>query len=306
MIERINAAGKPVVSVDVPSGVNASTGEVPGRRGARRADGHASGPPRSGSRSRPGRFHAGAVARRLDRARARRRTSTRSSPPRLLDAGAAQDASSATKYRAGSVLVVGGSPGLTGAPMLAALARLPRRRGLRRPSPRPSRRCRRSRRALLEAVKRPLPEDTSGRLLPRAAEAVLEAAERADAVVLGPGLGRSDGTRDFVRLAARAAPALPVVLDADGLWELEPFERAAATVLTPHAGELARPARARAGGDRRPPARVGAARGLALRLDRAAEGRRHARRRAPRGRARLRLRRARRSRPPGPATCSPA
>ena len=33
---------------------------------------------------------------------------------------------------------------------------------------------------------------------------------------------------------------MPVVLDADGLWELEPFERAATTVMTPHAGELAR------------------------------------------------------------------
>jgi ADP-dependent NAD(P)H-hydrate dehydratase / NAD(P)H-hydrate epimerase len=31
-----------------------------------------------------------------------------------------------------------------------------------------------------------------------------------------------------------------VVVDADGLFELEPFERAAPTVLTPHAGELAR------------------------------------------------------------------
>ena len=33
---------------------------------------------------------------------------------------------------------------------------------------------------------------------------------------------------------------LPVVLDADALWELEPFARAAPTVLTPHSGELAR------------------------------------------------------------------
>ena len=91
---------------------------------------------------------------------------------------------------------------------------------------------------VLEAVKRPLPEDSSGRLLPRAADAVLEAAERASAVAIGPGLGRSDGTRDLVRLLLEQLE-LPVVVDADALWELEPAPRAAATVLTPHAGELA-------------------------------------------------------------------
>ena len=32
----------------------------------------------------------------------------------------------------------------------------------------------------------------------------------------------------------------PAVVDADGLYDLEPFERAAPTVLTPHEGELAR------------------------------------------------------------------
>ena len=52
---------------------------------------------------------------------------------------------------------------------------------------------------LLEAVKRPLPEDAAGRLSPRALEPILEAAERADVVALGPGLGRSDGTRELVR-----------------------------------------------------------------------------------------------------------
>jgi len=92
---------------------------------------------------------------------------------------------------------------------------------------------------LLEAVKRPLPEDASGRLLPRAADAVLDAADRADAVAIGPGLGRSDGTIELVRILLERLDT-PVVLDADALWELEPFERRAPTVLTPHAGELAR------------------------------------------------------------------
>jgi NAD(P)H-hydrate epimerase len=143
-----------------------------------------------------------------------------------------------TKYRAGTVLVVGGSPGLTGAPMLAALAAFRADAGyvvVAAPeSLLPVLEAR-----LLEAVKRPLPEDSSHRLFARSAEAVLEAAERARCVVLGPGLGRSEGTRDFVRILLERLP-VTVVLDADALWELDPFERKAATVMTPHAGELAR------------------------------------------------------------------
>jgi NAD(P)H-hydrate epimerase len=126
---------------------------------------------------------------------------------------------------------------MTGAPMLAALAAFRADAGyvtLAAPeSTLPVLEA-----GVLEAVKRPLPEDSSGRLLPRAAEAVLEAAERAGAVAIGPGLGRSDGTRDLVRLLLERLE-LPVVVDADGLWGLEPVERSAPTVLTPHAGELA-------------------------------------------------------------------
>jgi NAD(P)H-hydrate epimerase len=92
---------------------------------------------------------------------------------------------------------------------------------------------------VLEAVKRPLPEDAAGRLLPRSADAVIEASERASAVAIGPGLGRSDGTRDLVRLLLERLEQ-PVVLDADALWQLEPFQRRGQTVLTPHTGELAR------------------------------------------------------------------
>jgi ADP-dependent NAD(P)H-hydrate dehydratase / NAD(P)H-hydrate epimerase len=219
----------------VPSGVNASTGEVPGA--AVRADVTVSfGAAKAGLAVAPGRFYSGSVhvawiglepaghehslvaAQVLDQV-----------PRKRIDS---------TKYRAGSVLVIGGSPGLTGAPSLAALAAFRADAGyvtVATPeSALPALEAR-----LLEAVKRGLPEDAAGRVLPRSAEAVLEAAERADAVVLGPGLGRSDGTRDFVRVLLDQL-SLPVVLDADALWELDPFQRAGATVMTPHAGELAR------------------------------------------------------------------
>jgi ADP-dependent NAD(P)H-hydrate dehydratase / NAD(P)H-hydrate epimerase len=68
---------------------------------------------------------------------------------------------------------------------------------------------------------------------------IMEAAEKADAVAVGPGLGRSEGTVELVRILLERL-AVPIVLDADALWELEPFARAAPTVLTPHSGELGR------------------------------------------------------------------
>ena len=80
---------------------------------------------------------------------------------------------------------------------------------------------------------------------------------------------------------------------------------AAPTVLTPHAGELARLLGVESELGRRAPARGRAAGGRALRLRLPAQGRRHARRRAGRGRARRRARHRRRSRRPARATCSP-
>jgi NAD(P)H-hydrate epimerase len=235
MIERINGAGKPVVAVDVPSGVVASTGEVPGAA-VRAAATVTFGAAKLGLAVTPGRLHAGSVhvaSIGLEPA---------GHEHALLDASILEavprKTAESTKYRAGSVLVVGGSRGLTGAPMLAALAAFRADAGyVTVAAPESALPVVEAR--LLEAVKRGLPEDGAGRLLPRAADPVLEAAERAHAVVLGPGLGRGDGTRDLVRILLEQLP-VPVVLDADGLWELEPFERAAPTVMTPHSGELAR------------------------------------------------------------------
>jgi len=235
MIESINAAGKPVVAIDVPSGVDGSTGEVPGTA-VRASVTVTFGAAKVGLAVAPGRFHAGSVHV------APIGLAVRGHEHALVPASVLGDVPrkerDSSKYRAGSVLVVGGSRGLTGAPMLTALAAFRADAGyVAVAAPESTLPVLEAR--LLEAVKRPLPEDSAGRLLPRAADAVLAAAERADAVALGPGLGRSEGTRDLVRVLLERLD-LPVVLDADSLWELEPFEsRSAPTVLTPHAGELA-------------------------------------------------------------------
>jgi NAD(P)H-hydrate epimerase len=235
MIERVNAEGRPVVAVDVPSGVNASTGEVPGAA-VRATETVTFGAAKLGLAVAPGRFHAGSVHIAPIGLRPREHEHALVPASVLLDVP--RKSASSTKYSAGSVLVVGGSRGLTGAPMLASLAAFRADAGYVAVAA-PESTLPVLEATLLEVVKRPLPEDGSGRLLPRAADAIVDAAERADSVALGPGLGRSDGTVELVRILLERLD-LPVVLDADALWRLEPFARSAPTVLTPHSGELAR------------------------------------------------------------------
>jgi hydroxyethylthiazole kinase-like uncharacterized protein yjeF len=96
---------------------------------------------------------------------------------------------------------------------------------------------------LLEVMTRGLP-DLDGAHTAAGVDEVLELARRGGALVVGPGIGRSDGAFAFAReLVARAD--LAVVLDADGLnahaGDLGALAgRAAPTILTPHEGELAR------------------------------------------------------------------
>jgi NAD(P)H-hydrate epimerase len=119
LIGRINGVGVPVVAVDVPSGVDASTGETPGAvvRAALTVTMHA---PKVGLVVAPGRFHAGEVEVAdigLVQADTEHRLATEEIL-RLVPRRSEGD----TKYTAGSVLVVGGSPGMTGAVCLVAEA----------------------------------------------------------------------------------------------------------------------------------------------------------------------------------------
>lgn len=150
--------------------------------------------------------------------------------------------SAGTKFTSGHVVVAGGSRGLTGAPCLAAEAAMRAGAGYVTALVPASLELVFETR-LLEVMSRGL-ADEEGALSPAGADAAIAATQRAGVLVLGPGAGRSEQAFAFVRDVAARAP-LPLLLDADGLnahaGDLASLaERGQPTVLTPHAGELAR------------------------------------------------------------------
>ena len=243
-IEAINRVGEAatVVACDVPSGVDASTGEVAGSAVRARATAtfHAAKP---GLWISPGKKHAGEVE-----------VVDIGIPPGgasepsvgLISArvtrGIPRRGAESTKFAAGSVLVCGGSIGLTGAPSMASEAAMRAGAGyVTALVPRSLNLVFETR--LLEVMTVPL-ADVDGALSVEAADVVLERSERADAMILGPGLGRADSAFELARRVAGAA-GVPLLLDADGLNAhakalASLTGRSAPTVLTPHAGELAR------------------------------------------------------------------
>ncbi|HEU4701623.1 MAG TPA: NAD(P)H-hydrate dehydratase [Conexibacter sp.] len=239
--------GVPVVACDVPSGVDASTGEVAGAavRAVATATFHAAKP---GLWIAPGKQHAGDVTVVEIGIPADDRPPEAETPIGLIGDGAlatlpVRDAQ-ATKFDGGSVLVCGGSTGLTGAPSMAAEGAARAGAGyVTALVPASLNLVFELRDAEVMSV--PLP-DVEGAFAQDAVQEALARCERADALVLGPGLGRSDGAAAFARELALHAP-LPLLLDADGLnahaagATLQRLAgRTAPTVLTPHGGELAR------------------------------------------------------------------
>jgi ADP-dependent NAD(P)H-hydrate dehydratase / NAD(P)H-hydrate epimerase len=235
LIEAINDSGAGVLAVDIASGVNASTGEVSGV--AVRADLSVTFHGRKvGHEVSPGRFHAGEVVvadiglEPIETRNSRATTEILGAVPRRSP----ED----NKYTAGHVVVVGGSPGMTGAPCLSALAALRADAGYVALAG-PKSAIPVFEHWVLEAVKRPLPEDDQGLVTADAADEVLDLVGKGGALAIGPGLGRSGGAQQLVRRVLAEA-AVPAVVDGDALHELEPADWPAPRVLTPHSGELAR------------------------------------------------------------------
>nr|WP_281381648.1 NAD(P)H-hydrate dehydratase [Conexibacter arvalis] len=237
--------GVPVVACDVPSGVDGSTGEVAGAavRAVATATFHAAKP---GLWIAPGKGRAGEVAVVDIGIPVDGRPPETAPRAGLIGAAVIGElphrGAEATKFDGGAVLVCGGSTGLSGAPSLAALAAARAGAGyVTALVPASLNVVFELRQAEVMSV--PLPEE-DGALVPAALDLALERCARADALVLGPGLGRSDGAGALARALAVEAP-VPLLLDADGLnahaGRLEELAaRTAPTVLTPHGGELAR------------------------------------------------------------------
>jgi len=241
-IDAINRCPAPVVACDIASGVDASSGAIEGR--AVEADltvsFHAA---KLGQRVAPGKWHTGdlLVVPIGIPAGAPPRPAAGTIDPAVLSLAPPRGPRS-TKFSSGQVTIAGGSRGLTGAVRMSSLAAIRAGAGYATVAVP----------ADLELVFEVIqPEVMSvgcpggdGCFGPDSRAAVVGAFERAAAGVLGPGVGRDPGAAELVREVALEIEA-PLVIDADGLNAFAGRltrigSRAGATILTPHAGELAR------------------------------------------------------------------
>ena len=148
----------------------------------------------------------------------------------------------AHKGNFGKILLLCGSSGYTGAAALAAMGALRSGAGLVYLAV-PESIYAIEAVKLTEAIVLPLP-DAGGKLGASALPEIRGLLPKMDAVLIGCGLGQSEGTRAVVTAVLREFSG-PVVVDADGINVLAGHmdilrERHAPTILTPHAGEFAR------------------------------------------------------------------
>ncbi len=241
-IRAVNRRQAPVVACDVPSGVDASSGEVLGEAVEAQVTATFHGS-KVGLWVSPGAWCAGRV---VVVPIGIPRGAPEPGAAGLIDSGVLdlvpRRPRRGSKFTSGVVVIAGGARGLTGAPTMTALSAMRAGAGYVQVAVPEAAEAALSLR-LLEAMTRGLPDDDGGHT-PEGAAQVAQMAERAGAVALGPGLGRSPGAQEFAREVARAVQ-VPLLVDADGLnahvGALAALkERSAPTVLTPHAGELGR------------------------------------------------------------------
>ncbi|NOZ79849.1 MAG: NAD(P)H-hydrate dehydratase [Acidobacteria bacterium] len=242
VIEAVNASGKLVVGIDIPSGVDGNTGKIWGT--AIRADLTVTfGTPKRGNLLYPGAARGG----RLFVCRI-------SFPPELSGrndiAVAINDPAALPPRRPdghkgsfGDALFVAGAAGYFGAPAFSALAMLKAGGGYARLAT-PRSVAPHLAAVAPEVVYVPQPETPDGSLSLAGLDGLLELAGRVDFVVLGPGLSLADEAQQLARRLAQAA-GRPLLIDGDGLSALASetdilSARAAPTILTPHVGEMAR------------------------------------------------------------------
>ena len=246
VMDAVNAAGRPlVVSLDLPSGLGSDHGALLGPTVKAALTATFAGYKRS-LLLHPGASYAGRVrvidigvppaeiSRSIRTFLLEESDIRRHFPPRAVDAH---------KGSFGHLLVIAGSVGKTGAAALAGRAALRSGVGLCTIATPVSQQQIVA--ALgMEYMTEPLAETAAHTVSLKARDRVLELAERADAVALGPGVSLDPETQELIRTLVLEL-GRPMVVDADALTalggHLDRLDRAAGPrVLTPHPGEMAR------------------------------------------------------------------
>ncbi|MFH1034031.1 MAG: NAD(P)H-hydrate dehydratase [Pseudomonadota bacterium] len=244
-IDLLNTLGQPVLAVDIPSGLSADTGQPLGL--AVRADFTATfGLIKTGLACDAGEYvgqlHLVDIG----------------IPPKVVEGLGCQASlldphtvgwllparpAGGHKGTFGHLLVVGGSPGKSGAPCLAALGGVKAGAGLVTAAL-PQGLNLVAEIKLTAAMSQPLPQTSQGGMALAALDTLMELGAARQALVLGPGLGREEESLELARRLC-AGLSLPLVIDADGLFALGTGLKAGViassqAVITPHPGEAAR------------------------------------------------------------------
>ncbi len=233
LAEQARADGAVLTAVDLPSGIDADTGEVHGT--AVRADVTVTfGTWKPGLLIDPGASQAGA-AELVDIGLGPFLAEPTVTALQAADVAAVlpEPTAESDKYRRGVLGVLAGSDRYTGAAVLCVGGAIRGGAGMVRLISAP---------AALQVVRQHWPEAVLTEADEASPASAIEAAGQVQAWVAGPGLGTGDQAR--AELATVLASSLPVLVDADGLTVLaanrDLLPRSAPTLITPHAGELAR------------------------------------------------------------------
>jgi len=246
VIKQINACSLPVLSLDIPSGVEAETGAA-ADDAVQAVETVTFGALKIGLVLYPGAALAGRtwvarigipplVIKRLSSLLA---VTVFEDACRLLP----RRAPDAHKGNCGRVLVLGGSPGLTGAPVMAGRAAHTVGAGLTTVAV-PRSLVPLVAGHLMEVMHTGVDEESNSTLDERSLGSIGHLLDPANALVAGCGASRTAGVKRLI-LHLLAHNRSPLVLDADGLNALEGnveavTQRTGETVLTPHPGEMAR------------------------------------------------------------------
>lgn len=240
-VNEINIAGREVIAVDIPTGVDPSSGGVPGPAVTATAT-VTMAAPKVGLLLYPAASYVGELW-----------VANIGIPPSILAESGGRyhvmtkeqffywlphRSPQADKRTAGDVVIIGGSSHFVGAPVMAAQGALRAGAGYVTIA------CPQNAVAAisyhtLEPVLAPWPESGDAQTI---VNALLETTRHAGAVVIGPGLGRDELTQTVIRSYV-SATARPLVIDADALFALAghtEIVKDKKAVLTPHAGEFAR------------------------------------------------------------------